>query len=38
MQVKKQKIKFTMQKLCDKIILIRRKEKGKWDFLMKIFC
>lgn len=28
MQVEKQKIKFTMQKLCDKIILIRRKENG----------
>lgn len=28
MQVKKQKIKFTMQKLCDKIVLIRRKENG----------
>lgn len=28
MQVKKQKIKYTMQKLCDKIVLIRRKENG----------
>ena len=28
MQVKKQKIKFTMQKLCDKIVLTRRKENG----------
>lgn len=28
MQAKKQKIKFTMQKLCDKIFLIRRKENG----------